>query len=106
MAIKLKENLKTIRKAYGLAQREMAERLEVPEKRYQSYEEGRGEPRLSEIYRFCCITNLTMEELLIVNLEANFTPLKINQLALKKPKTLIKVGKEADTAVISIQKDF
>ncbi len=86
MAIRFKENLKTIRKAYGLSQREMADRLEIPEKRYQSYEEGRGEPGMAELSRFCCITNFNLDQMVLANIHADFTTIKINQLALKKPK--------------------
>ena len=86
MEILFKENLRTIRKAYGFSQSEMADHLTIPEKRYQSYEEGRGEPNLTEIYRFCCKMNISLDQLLTVNMETDFTPIKINQLALKKSK--------------------
>ncbi|WP_394767553.1 helix-turn-helix transcriptional regulator [Ferruginibacter sp.] len=86
MAIKFKENLKTIRKAYNLSQIEMSERLSIPVKRYQSYEEGRASPRLEDILTFCYTTNFNLDQLIITNIEADFTPMQINQLALKKSK--------------------
>lgn len=86
MAIRFKENLKTIRKAYGLSQREMADRLNIPEKRYQSYEEGRGEPGMAELSRFCCIVNFTIDQMVEWLIEAKFTDIQISQHALKKPK--------------------
>ena len=86
MVINLKENLKTIRKAYNFSQIEMADRLNIPVKRYQSYEEGRAEPKLEDLLTFCCCTNFTLDQIIIVNIEAAFTPMAINQLALKKPK--------------------
>lgn len=88
MNILFKENIRTIRKAYGFSQSEMADRLSIPEKRYQSYEEGRGEPNLAETYRFCCTLNFTLDQLLIINIAKDFTLIKINQLALKKSKAL------------------
>lgn len=86
MNINFKENLKTIRKAYNFSQVEMAERLEIPVKRYQSYEEGRASPRLEDVLTFCCTTNFTIDQLLTTNIEAAFTSIQINQLALKKSK--------------------
>lgn len=92
MVIKIKENLKTIRKAYNFSQCGMAEYLGIPEKRYQSYEEGRGEPKLADIYTFCCRTNFTLDQLIITNIAATFTNLQINQLALKKTKSPTTLG--------------
>lgn len=86
MEILFKENLRTIRKAYGFSQIGMADRLNIPAKRYQSYEEGRGEPNLAEIYRFSCVLNLTLDQLLVSNMGNDLTPLQINQLALKPHK--------------------
>ena len=86
MVINLKENLKTIRKAYNFSQIEMADRLNIPIKRYQSYEEGRAEPRLEDVLTFCCVTNFTLDQLVTVNIKEHFTDIQINQLALKKPK--------------------
>ena len=47
------ENLKVARKEKNFTQDSMAEKLEVPQKRYAAWEEGRGAPNLFYLSKIC-----------------------------------------------------
>jgi transcriptional regulator with XRE-family HTH domain len=82
----IKENLKFIREAYGNTQQQMADRLNVPLKRYQSYEEGRNDPPAAQIVDFCCSLNVSIDDFMKINMAVKFTPLAILQLSVKTSK--------------------
>lgn len=81
-----KENIKYIRVAYSFTQREMADYLSSPIKCYQSYEEGRSEPKSNQILDFCCILNLTFEIIMGTNMALGLSHVDILRLSIKSRK--------------------
>jgi transcriptional regulator with XRE-family HTH domain len=66
--IYLKENMKFLRKAQGMTQGDLAERLAIKRSLIGSYEEGRGAPKLSVLKQMADLFGITVDELLVVNL--------------------------------------
>lgn len=57
-------NLKLIRKASGLTQKQVADKLGVVESCYANWEQGRTEPSISFIRKLTQIFNVSLEELI------------------------------------------
>jgi DNA-binding XRE family transcriptional regulator len=78
------ENIKYIRQSYGLTQKEMANKLNIPIKSYQSYGEGRSEPNSTVILGICCITNVDFETMFKANMANDYTHIQILQKYVNK----------------------
>ena len=85
--VHLKENFRYIRQAYAFTQKEMADYLSSPLKSYQSYEEGRCEPKSNQLLEICCILNITFDILLGINMALVFSQMDILRLAVKNRKS-------------------
>jgi len=85
----ISENLKHLRKQLGLTQEQMAEQLGIKRSLLGAYEEGRADPRISNLLKFAEIFSLSVDQLITTNLTNN------NQLSeysvLAKPKDKLKV---------------
>jgi transcriptional regulator with XRE-family HTH domain len=66
--IYLKENMKFLRKEHGMTQGDLAEKLDVKRSLIGSYEEGRGVPKLSVLKLMAELFEITVDELLAMNL--------------------------------------
>lgn len=64
----LNENLKFLRRKKGLTQQELADELGVNRANIGSYEENRSEPRLGTMLKICNYFQITVDELLITDL--------------------------------------
>ena len=64
MEIKFAENLKTLRKAKGLTQKQLANTLGVDQRTISAWEKGVCEPSFSVLAEICCIFNETFDEIL------------------------------------------
>jgi DNA-binding XRE family transcriptional regulator len=91
------ENLEFIRSCYGMTQMEMAAKIDMPYKSYQSYEERRCMPKLDAIIQISCKLNLTLDEIVKVNLSEAYTFQQILQLSVKTRTTSKTVKKAAKT---------
>jgi transcriptional regulator with XRE-family HTH domain len=69
--IYLKENMKYLRKQHAMTQGQLADLLESKRSLIGSYEEGRGVPKLSIIRRMSEIFEVSMDNLLAVDLSKN-----------------------------------
>ncbi len=58
------ENLKLARKAVGLTQKQVAEKLNVVESCYANWEQGRTEPSITALKLLCKIFNVSLDDLL------------------------------------------
>lgn len=58
------ENLKLARKALGLTQKQVAEKLNVVESCYANWEQGRTEPNISALKLLCKIFSTSPDDLL------------------------------------------
>ena len=64
MDIKFCANLKTARKACGLTQKQVAEKLNVVESCYANWEQGRTEPNIEMLRKLSVILNTCIDELI------------------------------------------
>lgn len=77
------KNLIYIREILGLLQKEMAARLSIPIKRYQSYEENRGEPSTLDILNFCKELKQDVTEMITIELSSKYDKTQLMQKMLK-----------------------
>jgi transcriptional regulator with XRE-family HTH domain len=75
--IYLKENMKFLRKKKEMTQGDLAEKLDIKRSHIGSYEEGRGVPKLSVIKQMAELFEVSMDELLAVDL-SNAQPTAIS----------------------------
>lgn len=66
--IHLADNFRYLRKGMELNQQQMAIRLRIPFKRYQSYEEGRALPKINSIDQVARFYNFSIEEIVFKDL--------------------------------------
>ena len=64
MEIKFAENLKNLRKAKGLTQKQLADRLGVDQRTVSAWENGVCEPSFSILLSLCRLFNETFDDLL------------------------------------------
>ncbi len=72
---RIASNLKAIRRAAGLTQASLAEKLGVNRSAIGAYEEGRAEPRLGTLVELARIFDVTMDDLVLKDLAGGATPL-------------------------------
>lgn len=60
----ISNNLKFLRKKIGLTQEQMAEQVGIKRSLLGAYEEGRADPRISNLLKFSEIFNLTVDQLI------------------------------------------
>lgn len=60
----LPNNLKSLRNQKGYTQSKVAEKLDIPLKRYQAWEEGRSEPHSEMLLAIARLYDITVDELL------------------------------------------
>jgi transcriptional regulator with XRE-family HTH domain len=65
------KNIKKIRSVRGLTQAQLADSIDVSRGVISSYEEGRAEPKIETIIKTAEVFNLTIDQLLKVNLTVN-----------------------------------
>ena len=64
----ISENLKHLRKKLGLTQEQMAEQLGIKRSLLGAYEEGRADPRISNLLKFAEIFSLPVDQLISIDL--------------------------------------
>jgi transcriptional regulator with XRE-family HTH domain len=74
----ISENLKHLRKRTGLTQEQMAEKVGIKRSLLGAYEEGRADPRISNLLKFAEIFGLPVDNIISTDLT------NVNQEALKK----------------------
>lgn len=70
----LSDNIKQIRRLYGLTQQDLADRLDLKRSLVGSYEEGRATPKISVLQQIAQAFNLSLDELVSSDLKAERTP--------------------------------
>ncbi|MCW0483557.1 XRE family transcriptional regulator [Gaoshiqia sediminis] len=68
----LAENIKYLRKQHRLTQQELADKLQLKRSLIGSYEEGRAMPKISVLQQLAAAYNLTIDELVSINLSSGF----------------------------------
>ena len=58
------ENIKNARKASGLTQKQVAEKLSVVESCYANWEQGRTEPNIETLRKLSKLFDISLDELL------------------------------------------
>jgi len=66
----ISNNLKFLRKKIGLTQEQMAEQIGIKRSLLGAYEEGRADPRISNLLKFSEIFSLTVDQLIGMDLAA------------------------------------
>ena len=64
----LKHNLRFLRKKSNFTQCQFSDLIDIPLKRYQSWEEGRAEPCIDNLISIAEVSNISLDELLIKDL--------------------------------------
>jgi len=67
----ISNNLKFLRKKAGLTQEQMADQIGIKRSLLGAYEEGRADPRISNLLKFSEIFNLTVDQLIGADLATN-----------------------------------
>lgn len=72
----ISDNLKYLRKKISLTQEQMAQQIGIKRSLLGAYEEGRADPRISNLLKFAEIFNLTVDQLIGTDLtEGNGSPI-------------------------------
>jgi len=82
----ISENLKYLRKKLGLTQEQMAEQVGIKRSLLGAYEEGRADPRISNLLKFAEIFTLPVDQLISVDLTGNNDVPSIKSPKLPKDK--------------------
>jgi len=85
----ISENLKHLRKQLGFTQEQMAEQLGIKRSLLGAYEEGRADPRISNLLKFAEIFSLSVDQIITRDLTKTNQPAEPS--APVKPKDKLKV---------------
>ncbi len=85
----ISENLKHLRKQLGFTQEQMAEQLGIKRSLLGAYEEGRADPRISNLLKFAEIFSLSVDH--IITRDLTKTNQQVESSAPVKPKDRLKV---------------
>lgn len=86
----ISDNLKLLRKKNGLTQEQMAQQIGIKRSLLGAYEEGRADPRISNLLKFAEIFGLTVDQLIGKELTEGSGPL-IDANNLKKGKSNLQI---------------
>jgi len=86
----ISDNLKFLRKKISLTQEQMAQQIGIKRSLLGAYEEGRADPRISNLIKFAEILNLSVDQLIGMDLTIG-NDLATNEHSIQKAKNNLRV---------------